>query len=318
MTNGVPDDESGGTGSSRHVTARKARELRSAQKRRDRRNRWMLQAGIGVAIVAVLAVVAVVLATSIRPPQNGPANMASDGILISKGLKAVRTAALRPDGTPTPNAPNTNGQVVDIVVYLDYLCPQCGQFERTNVGQLATLVNSGAATLEIHPLPMLISKSQGTKYSLRSTNAAACVANFDPDGFFAFSRELFNEQPAEGTPGLTDAQLKEAVATVKASPQSRIDSCIGDGSFESWAQDALSRALQGPIPNSKVAKLDGTPLILVDGQQYTGSLTSSDDFRAFIVQAQSQSYASSTPTPSPSVSSTGSSVSSTTTPTKTP
>ena len=63
-----------------------------------------------------------------------------------------------------------------------------------------------------------------------------------------------------------------------------------------WAQDALDRALAGPIPNSNVSKLKGTPLVLVNGQEYTGSLTSASEFRAFVVKAQGDAYSTATPT----------------------
>jgi hypothetical protein len=46
-----------------------------------------------------------------------------------------------------------------------------------------------------------------------------------------------------------------------------------------------------------VKKLTGTPLVLVNGQQYNGSLTNPEEFRAFVVQAQSETYSTSTPTP---------------------
>jgi hypothetical protein len=46
-----------------------------------------------------------------------------------------------------------------------------------------------------------------------------------------------------------------------------------------------------------VAKLNGTPLVLVNGKQYTGSLTSATDFKAFVLQAQGEAYSTATPVP---------------------
>jgi protein-disulfide isomerase len=285
----------------RRAAARdKARQIREEQKRKDRRNRILIQGGIGVAVLAALAIVAVIIVSSIRPPVPGPANMASDGILIGKGLKAVSSQGLKPGASPVANKQSKDGSTVSIVTYVDYLCPYCGEFERTNATQIGKLVDNGAATIEIHPIPLLQSSSAGTKYSLRASNAAACVANYDPNSFWNVNKNFFAKQPEENSPGLTDDQIKALIKGAGATNLSSIDKCIDKGTYNNWSQDTLDRALDGPIPNSSVAKLTGTPLVLVNGQQYKGSLTSADDFRAFIVQAQSDSYSSASPSPSPS------------------
>jgi len=299
MSNDGHIDHRPGKNERRAVARDKARQLREQQRKRDRRNRILIQGGIGVGILAVLAIVAVIIVTSIRPPEPGPKNMASDGILIGKDLKAVHTGSIAPRGKPTASTPDPAAGTVSIVTYVDYLCPFCGQFEATNAEQIGKLVSGGAATVEIHPLPFLSSHSAGTKYSLRATNAAACVANYEPDSFWAFNRELFAHQPSEEGPGLTDDQIKGYVKSSGVTAYAKVDSCIDDARFDTWAQDALDRALAGPIPNSDVKKLKGTPLVLVNGQEYKGSLKDASEFRAFVVKAQGDAYSTATPTPTP-------------------
>ncbi|GAA4159707.1 thioredoxin domain-containing protein [Gryllotalpicola daejeonensis] len=301
MTDGSPSAD-GPTADARAIARQKARELRGKQRRRDRRNRVLLRTGIVVALVAVVAIVTVVLVTSIRPPHRGPANMASDGVMIGAGLKAERSPARAADAKPTPHALDTTGQVVNITTYVDYLCQYCGQFERTNNEQIRKLVDSGAATLEIHPLPFYANRSaQGTQYSLRASNAAACVANYSPDSFFDFNRLMFEHEPGQTTAGLTDARITAYAKQAGAQPMSSIKSCITNRTYENWAQAALDRASTGPLPNSEVKKVtaDSLPLVLVDGQRYTGSVTEASDFRAFIQQAQGERYATPQPTDSP-------------------
>lgn len=297
MTNDGHADHRPGRNERRAAARDKARQLREEQRKRDRRNRILIQGGIGVGIVAVLAVVAVIIVSSIRPPEPGPLNMASDGILIGKGLKVAPTGSIPAGGKPVASTQDPAGGTVSIVTYVDYLCPYCGEFEKTNAGQIGKLVDGGAATIEVHPLPFLASHSAGTKYSLRATNAAACVANYEPNSFWAFNRELFDHQPVEEGPGLTDAQIKGYAKSAGVSALASVDKCIDDSRFATWAQDALDRALAGPIPNSNVSKLKGTPLVLVNGQEYTGSLTSASEFRAFVVKAQGDAYSTATPTP---------------------
>ncbi|WP_400995868.1 DsbA family protein [Agromyces sp. GXQ0307] len=286
----------------REAAREKARVLREEQKKRDRRNRFLIQGGVVLAIVAVAALIGGLIFNSIRPAGPGPRNMASDGILLvggENGIEAVETTAIPAGGRPTPTVPDDSGTVANIVVYLDYLCPFCGQFETTNSETMRTMVEQGAATLEIHPIAILTNKSAGTQYSLRAANAAACVAEESPEAFFDFNSLMFENQPEELTAGLTNDEIKDLAA--EAGAASSVDSCIDDTTFKSWVQDATERALTEPIPNSDLESVTGTPTVLVNGKQYVGSLEDPAEFQAFVLQATGESYSESeaTPTPTP-------------------
>jgi len=298
MTHGDPAQRS--NNSERRAAARdKARQLREAHRKQERRRKAVVRSTVITLVVAAAAVVAVVIVSSIHTPSRGPANMASDGILIESGLKAKRTPAAEADAKPVSNKTDASSGKVSIVTYVDYLCPYCGTFERTNADQIGKLVKSGAATVEIHPIPLLASHSAGTKYSLRADNAAACVANYDPDSFWAFNRELFENQPEENTTGLTNQQIKSLVEKAGTKNYDAVSKCIDEGRYDTWAQNALDRTLTGPIPNSSVKQLKGTPLVLVNGKQYQGALNDAAEFRAFIVKAQADTYSTPTATPTP-------------------
>jgi len=303
MTQGDPAQRN--NNSERRAAARdKARALREAHRKQERRRKAVVRSTVIALVVAAAAVVAVVIVSSIHTTSRGPANMASDGILIGTGLKAKRTPAADANAKPVSNKTDASSGKVSIVTYVDYLCPYCGTFERTNAAQIGKLVKSGAATVEIHPIPLLASHSAGTKYSLRADNAAACLANYAPDSFWTFNRELFENQPEENTAGLTNQQLKSLVKkalTTKAGTGSydSVSKCIDEGRYDTWAQNALDRTLTGPIPNSSVKQLKGTPLVLVNGKQYQGALDDADEFRAFIVKAQADTYSTPMPTPVP-------------------
>lgn len=297
----------GGTGDSRaskdqrrDAARLKAKALREQQKKKDRRNRVFLQGGLVVAAVAIVAIVSLVIVNNIRPEGPGPKNMASDGILIGQGMTVTQTVALEPEATPIPSVPDTTGAVADIRIYVDYLCPYCGDFESTNSAQIEKWVESGAATVEIHPLSILTSKSAGTQYSLRAANAAACVANYSPDDFYAFNSAMFENQPNEGSTGLSDKEIKKVIKDSGVSTAlTAIDTCVDDQTFKSWVQDATSRALTGPIPNSTLAAVSTTPTVLVNGKQYVGSLDDPKEFASFVLQAAGETYSTSTPTPTP-------------------
>ncbi|PPL19762.1 hypothetical protein GY24_04375 [Microterricola pindariensis] len=273
--------------------------MRVQQKKKDRRNKMMLQGGIVLGIVAVVAVILLIVVNSVRPEGPGPKNMASDGILIGEGLVAVETPALPANAVPIPSQPDETGSVANIRVWVDYLCPYCGDFERTNGPQIQGWLESGAATLETFPIATLVSKSAGTKYSLRAANAAGCVANFSPNDFFAFNSAMFIDQPQENTPALNNTELKQRIKDAGVANTSEINKCIDDEQFKAWVLDATDRALTGPLPNTELPKVKGTPTVLVNGKQYAGSLDDPKEFAAFVQQAMGETYSTATPTPTP-------------------
>jgi protein-disulfide isomerase len=300
MTIGGSDDGRPSKNQRRDAARTKATALRVEQKKKDRRNQVFVRGGIAVAALAIVAIVALVIMNSIRPAGPGPANMASDGILIAEGMAAVKTTALQPDATPVPSKPDATGTVADIRIYADYLCPFCSQFEAANSEQMSQWVKSGAATVEIHPVSILTHKSSGTQYSLRAANAAACVANYSPNDFYAFNAALFADQPKEGSAGLNDEAIKGIVkkAGVNASI-SKINTCIDDTTYKSWVIASTDRALSGPLPNTAIKAITGTPTVLVNGKQYVGALDDPKEFAAFVLQAAGETYSTSTPTPTP-------------------
>ena len=276
-----------------------ARLMREEAKKKARRRKWIIQGSIGVAIIAVLAIVALVIVNTIPQGQTsaGPKNMISNGIVLTSTTKAVRTPALQPGATPVATAQPDKATKAYITVYLDYQCPYCQEFEATNATQIGQWLNAGLAQLEIHPLAMLDASSNGTKYSSRAMNAAACVANYDPDDYFAVNTALFKDQPAENTSGLTDAKILSILKGAGAS-SSQITSCVNNDKFSSWVTASTTRSLTKPLANSSVPKVSGTPTVIVNGKQYNGSLTDADTFAAFVETTVGAS-STSTPTPTP-------------------
>ena len=68
----------------REAAREKARVNREEQKKKERRNRFLLQGGIVVGALAIVAIVGLVIVNSVKPEGPGPLNMASDGIQIGR------------------------------------------------------------------------------------------------------------------------------------------------------------------------------------------------------------------------------------------
>lgn len=288
----------------------KARQLREEQKKKDRRNKFLLQGSLIVVVLAIIAVVFVVITTTIKPPAPGPQNMLSDGIKIGENFDAVRTSALQPSSEPVPMPSNQSPSVLDIRIYSDYLCPICGGFEAANADQIKKMVKDGVATVEIHPVAILDRLAKGSKYSSRSANAAACVANFSPDNFFNFNALLFENQPEENTTGLgDDALIGFAKEAGVVSTFTKVSDCINNQTFKSWVAAATDRFTTNPLPNvATQPERPGTPTIYVNGQLYEYTINPNTgafdpkEFAGFITKILGADFAEKsvgTPTPTP-------------------
>jgi len=273
----------------REAAREKAKENRLKEKKQQRRNRWFLQGGIALGVIAIAAVVLVIVTSSTSGSANiasvarGPKNMVSDGILFTQGqgntVKAVTTPAIKANGTPTVTKPKPG--VANIVTYVDLQCPYCQQFEATNDTQIQKMVANGTATLEVHPIAILDASSLGNLYATRADNALACVAEYKPNSFLAVTSALYAKQPAENTHGMSDHALINIVKNAGANDTSITD-CISAQKFKNWTKASSQRVMTQPLPNSSLPSLTGTPTILVNGKQYTGVLTDTNTFASFV------------------------------------
>ena len=278
----------------------KARQMRAGQKKKDRVRKSVVGGLAGLVVAA--GVFALILSlTQQAPPRSGPANMLSDGITIGAGLVAAQTPGLEPDGEPVATELAEGSDVIQVRLYVDYHCAECKTFIDTNAEQMAQWMESGGATVEVHPIALQDRISVGSKYSSRAANAAACVANFSPDTFYAVNTALFADQPKEGDDGLSDDELVELVEKAGVVSPASIDSCIRDQTYKSWVNAATSRAVAGPIPNSGMERVAKTPTIIINGMQYTGPLDDAAAFAKFASTVAGNAYADvqATPTPEP-------------------
>ncbi|MGN5733653.1 DsbA family protein [Arthrobacter psychrochitiniphilus] len=155
-------------------------------------------------------------------------------------------------------APSASGEAMQVVVYLDFLCPFCAEFETTNGPALKTLRDQGKITLEYRPLGFLDQLSNGTKYSTRSAEAAACVANNAPTSYERFFDSLFKNQPAEMSAGLDNAVL---VGLAQEAGAGDISSCLANRDFAAYVGDSSILAQNYGV--------SGTPTVFVEGQQWS-------------------------------------------------
>jgi len=270
----------------------KARLIREAQLKKDKRNKLLIGWGIVAAVVAILVVVALVVTSSMK--QNAP--VADQGPTPANGnvhggitlLANTEVAKLDPAtvdaaavGEPpqaapaevvAPGAEAEAGKPVKVVLYIDFICPVCKNFEAQYNEQLTSLRTEGKITVEYRALGFLDSRST-TNYSSRAANAAACVVNESPEKYAEFVDALFANQPAEGGAGLSDDKLKSMASDIGVD----INSCVDEKTYRPFVKFTTKEAA--------AIGVTGTPSVFVEGKQWGKGDSAQTPFPDFLQAA---------------------------------
>lgn len=256
----------------RDAAREQARILREKQLQRDRRNKIIAISVFGVAVLALLGVGAYIFSqraqtASLPEYENIPLSdvTSAPSSALDDGGFAVTADGIGPVDESVPR----------VDVYLDYMCPACGSFEATNGENLVELASGGELTVVYHPIAILNRFSQGSGYSTRAAAAGALVAEQAPDAFQAFTQQMFESQPAEGTPGLSDTEIAD-IAREAGVPDAVAD-LIADGTaladYGQWVTSATNEvSANADLVNPQSGNF-GTPTITVDGTFWGGDWT---------------------------------------------
>lgn len=195
--------------------------------------------------VAVLAVVGLVVGVTVLLTRGG-------------GEPVVPTYTATADGAVV--TAGTGPIVVD--VYEDYLCPVCERFEERYGTELTTALNDGQITVRYHAVSILDTRTDPVGYSTRAAGAALCSV---PAGIFpAYHKALFDNQPAEGSAGLTDEQLVTFGTGLGATGD--FAACVTGGVNAAAVAAETDTAAATPAVQNAEGQF-GTPTVLLDGAQ---------------------------------------------------
>ena len=244
----------------REAARAKAKAMRESQKKSEVRKRAIIIASSVVAVVAVAFAVALNWG-SLFPDQTkqnaGPSTaFTNGGITITKDLVVAKKPG------------DIDATVPTITIYEDLQCPSCKAFELPNMPQIIELVKAGKYNLELHPISFLDGVSVN-EYSSRAGSALLCVADTDPSHFLDFNSALYNQQPEENTSGPDNAALAKLAGTVGVTDSATLD-CISKATWSNWAKNQTP-AYKAKVPGSNI-EFNGTPFVMVNGQQYQGEL----------------------------------------------
>jgi protein-disulfide isomerase len=158
------------------------------------------------------------------------------------------------------NQPGTSNPKAVVTFYEDFLCPACGNFERTFGPTVSKLIDAGAIAAD-YSMVAILDSSKNQNYSSRAGAAALCVADESMDAFRRFHTALFTTaiQPDErGTSFPDNAKLIEIAR--QAGVVGKVPDCINSGKY-----------LTKVSGEAATANVTATPTIKINGENYDPS-----------------------------------------------
>jgi protein-disulfide isomerase len=218
----------------------RAAAIRKEQAAKERRRRTVV---ITVAIGAVLALLlAVGYAVQSSRDTTGQVTTPPAGV--------VDTYAVPSGGADAP---------VTVTVYEDFMCPFCGDFEAASRDLLNEYVDYGDVQVHYRALSFLDNASSGSEYSTRAMSALGVVLDTaGAETAVRFHDLLFENQPEEGTEGLSDDELIDLAVEAGAN-RDDVTGPIEAVKFEQWVKNATDASSKEDVTS--------TPTVLVDGEK---------------------------------------------------
>jgi protein-disulfide isomerase len=214
--------------------AARAAAVQQAQVRQERNRRLLIT-------LAVVAVLAVIVTAGVLFSGGGSKEPAGNGALSVRAEGQALVLGDDPDATK-------------VVIYEDFLCPYCRQFEVATRDMLHEAAASGKATVEYRPFQLL-----PDHYSVVSLTAwAAVLDKGTPEQALEFHNLLFDNQPYE------NAQDKPGVEELVALAEKA-------GVEDQDVLDAIGQENTGFVDQTattaREAGVRGTPTVFVDGKE---------------------------------------------------
>lgn len=219
----------------------RAAKIRSQQARTERTRRLLM-------IVGIVVVLGAIIAAGVWFGSSGD----DDDAAATKDLEVragEQSLILGPEDAETK-----------VVVYEDFQCPYCRQFEQSTRDFLVEYAAEGVASVEYRPFPLLTDYP----YSSRALNAFATVLeNGTPEQAHELHDKLFDEQPYEHQSGdVTEDQIKGWVEDTGAGED--VVAALDDDK-QDWFTAATKAAQEAQVP--------GTPSVFVDGELFGGDVS---------------------------------------------
>ena len=165
--------------------------------------------------------------------------------------------AVRVTSSKLVTQPGTSNPKAVVSFYEDFLCPACGNFERTFGPTVSKLIDIGAIAAD-YSMVAILDSQRNQNYSSRAGAAALCVADESIDAYRRFRTALYSQgiQPDERGSSFPDnAKLIELAR--EAGVVGKVPDCINSGKYLAKVTGAAA-----------ADKISATPTIKINGNEY--------------------------------------------------
>lgn len=229
--------------------------------------------GIVTAVIVVVALVALFGYYFV----NGRRNVDKGANLGAYTSKIVEVS-VKPEGVSDTYGFNIskNGYnkpvkgVPTVGIYMDFMCPGCGNFEQANSNNLEKMVDAGQINVEYHFMNFL-DKASRDKYSTRTANAAAYIAQKSPEHLLKFVSKMMSsgiqpEENSDSTP--SDADIVKYAKGVGV-PKDVAKEAVKAG-YADWISAVNTYTTKRPslynVSGDYAGKSMSTPCITINGK----------------------------------------------------
>ena len=159
-----------------------------------------------------------------------------------------------------------------IAIYMDFLCPGCGNLHRQLDEDLQKMIDAGQINLDLHFMAFM-DRWSTDEYSSRAANAAMYLAEHDsnPEHLISFLEKMYAEdfQPEEGSnyKSVSDAKIKKQMIAAGVSKD------VADKAFNREYQDWLDAIDTYTPKRSELWNVSGnykgsmtTPTVTINGK----------------------------------------------------
>lgn len=217
--------------------SQRAAAIQAADARKERNRKMAIAAAIVVVLAAVVAGTfwySSGASNTTAPAANAPATAGDHSLVIGKASAKYH-----------------------VIVYEDFLCPFCREFEMASRDYLHADAAKGLVQVEYRPFHLL-----QDDYSVRALNAFAAVLTQSPAKALKFHDLLYDNQPYENAATKPDAAKLADWAGSVGADKAAVEAAV-------TANDpAYVNAVDAMAAKDKV---QGTPTVLVNGKPLTGS-----------------------------------------------
>lgn len=227
----------------RRPARERLRQERERAARRRARNRALLITG-AAAIVVIAGVLAGVLA------RGGPKGAAGVSPAFYTGPFAPLT--LNSHGAATMAQPGVAKPV--LVIWEDFQCPICDEFERANGATVQRLAQQGKVKVVYHPFTIFIGEQPQQANSVRAWAAARCVP---ASRWLLYHNLLYSNQPPETQQGgFPVSQLLRLGARIGLTSQA-FRACVTSQRYASQGVPLSEGIIAGGITGTPTVTLNG-------------------------------------------------------------